>query len=568
MRKITFLLLVTLVLLSAACLGEGVKNAEMTLDTKLSEVTGGLNSTELTAADFMEMYTRGDDFVLIDVRTKREFDEGYIPGAVHIPYTELDTRIDELGLSKDQKIVLYCEAGVRSKKGANALLNREFTNILDVTDGIRGWKALGGEILVPGAVPTQPPSDSGAELSGVLVSAKELLKNLESYKIIFLSPDNQYEDGHIEGALHIDPLIDLVDPSGAVPHIVLKKGDFERLMSDLGISRGDDLVLYDAQRDHKYAARFFWVLKYYGHENAAILDGGLPTWKDGGGKLSTTHPQTQPTEYLVGEIQSDLIATFDYVNQNLDNSDVQLVEATTKEEYEEEGHIPGAVLIEPEATLNSDGTIKNEAELLSLYTSKGVTKDKEIITYCHTGHRGATIWFELKYLLNYPKVRLFDGSLEEWNTRGMPLEKGAEASTTTTSTITTTTVWIPLPTEAPVTEQSFLSVEPIMIFETLDSPIILQMDHWDAVKIEDAYIYITGDFDGCSGEVWWYFNIYRDTAEGGVWEGKTQSYDLYQIHSNQDISPQIHEVSDALDDYTIVVKKWDVQEGLTIEISP
>jgi hypothetical protein len=141
-------------------------------------------------------------------------------------------------------------------------------------------------------------------------------------------------------------------------------------------------------------------------------------------------------------------------------------------------------------------------------------------------------------------------------------------ATSTTSTITTTTVWIPQPTEVPVTEQSFLSVEPIRIIETLDSPIIVQMDHWDAVKIEDAYIYITGDFDGCSGEVWWYFNIYRDTPEGGVWEGKTQSYDLYQIHSNQDISPQIHEVSDALNDYTIVVKKWDVQEGLTIEISP
>ncbi len=94
------------------------------------------------------------------------------------------------------------------------------------------------------------------------------------------------------------------------------------------------------------------------------------------------------------------------------------------------------------------------------------------------------------------------------------------------------------------------------------------MDHWDAVKIEDAYLYITGDFDGCSGEVWWYFNIYHDTVEGGVWEGNTKSYDVYKVHSNQDISPQIHEVSDALDDYTIVVKKWDVQEGLTIEISP
>jgi rhodanese-related sulfurtransferase len=319
MRKIELLLLVVFVIFSAACLGEGVKNAEMTLDTKVAEVTGTLNSTEVLAAEFMEMYNRGDDFVLIDVRTKREFDDGYIPGAVHIPYTELDTRIDELGLSKDQKIVLYCEAGVRSKKGANALLNREFTNIIDVTDGIRGWKALGGELKIP--------------------------------------------------------------------------------------------------------------------------------------SIETPTPKTpQPTPITPTTIQG---------------SEIPITTTT---------------MIKPVTT-------------------------------------------------------------------------------------TSTTIGAPQSTGAPITEQSYLSVEPIRIIETLDSPITVQMDHWDAVKIEDSYIYITGDFDGCSGEIWWYFNIYHDTPAGGVWEGKTKSYDLYKVHSNQDISPQIHEVSDALDMYTIVVKKWDVQEGLTLEIS-
>jgi rhodanese-related sulfurtransferase len=312
-RGIKLLLLVSFLLLIAGCLGEGAKKAEMTLDTKVSEVTGDLDTTEITASEFMDMYNTGGDFVLLDVRTEKEYDSGYIPGAVHIHYTELDHRIGELNLSKDDKIVVYCEAGVRSKKGANALQNEGFKNIVDITDGIRGWKSIGGDVVLPAA-------------------------------------------------------------------------------------------------------------------------------------------ESEP--------------------------EITEVTATT--------------------TSSSSTTVKQ---------------------------------------------------------------------TTSTLMPTTTTVMAPQPTEAPVAQKKYLEVEPLIVIETLKGPTKVQIDHRDSVKIEDAYIYITGDFDGCSGEVWWFFNIYRDTPEGGVWEGKTQSYDVYQVHSNQDISSEIHEVSDALDDYTIIVEKWDVQEGLTIEIS-
>jgi rhodanese-related sulfurtransferase len=316
LRGIKLLLLFGLLLFSVGCLGEGAKKAEMALDAKVAEATGNLDTTEITASEFLEMYNEGGDFVLLDVRTKREFDSGYIPGAVHIHYTELDERIDELNLAKNAKIVVYCEAGVRSKKGANALLGEGYTNIIDVSDGIRGWKAIGGDIIVPA------------------------------------------------------------------------------------------------------------------------------------------------TEALPG----------------------------------------------------------------------GETETKTVTTTSST----STI---------------------------------VKTPASTIMTATTSTAWAPQPTDAPVVQPKYLDVEPFMVIERLEGPTKVQMDHWDSIKIEDAYIYITGDFDGCSGEVWWFFNIYRDTPEGGVWEGKTQSYDIYQVHSNQDISAQIHEVSDALDDYTIVVKKWDVQEGLTIELS-
>ena len=564
MKRFAPLLLIIVLMLSAACIGEGVKNAEMTLDTKVSEVTGSLNTTEITAADFLDLYKEGnEDYVLIDVRTQREFDEGYIPGAIHIPYIEIDTRINELNLSKDQKIVLYCEAGVRSKKGANALLDLGYTNIVDVTDGMRGWRELDGEIKVPGVEPK--PVTWG------LISAGELTENVGLYTILFIGTANQYANGHIPVAVHIDPLTELVDPDGVVEHMALNRDDFEALMSEKRINIGDALVVYDAQNDLKYASRMYWILKRYGHENVAVLDGGLSAWKSVGGELSTTSPpEITPAEYVSSGGSDDIVATLSYVNKSLGDPGVVLVEATTREEYENDGHIPGAVLVDPEETLNADGTVKDTGELQRLYDTQGVTRDKEIITYCHTGHRGATIWFELKYLLNYSRVKVFDGSLEEWNARGMPLEYGTPTTVATTSTTTlsttTTTEWTTTTTMAQTAKPRYLGVKPKLVLDDFDGVEKIHMKMWDSIKIGDSYIYITGDFNGCIGLVWWTFNMYHDTPEGGVWEGKI-TFTNYEVSSNQDITDKIHFVSDAFDDYNIVVTRWSEAEGLDIEIS-
>lgn len=79
------------------------------------------------------------------------------------------------------------------------------------------------------------------------------------------------------------------------------------------------------------------------------------------------------------------------------------------------GHIPGAVHLEHTVTLNEDGTFKSAAELQAIYSSHGITPDKEVIPYCAIGARSASIWFVLKYLLGYPNVRNYDGSWNEWS---------------------------------------------------------------------------------------------------------------------------------------------------------
>jgi len=88
------------------------------------------------------------------------------------------------------------------------------------------------------------------------------------------------------------------------------------------------------------------------------------------------------------------------------------------------GHIPGAQNIPWAQAVNEDGTFKSAAELVKLYESRGVTKDKDVIAYCRIAERSSHSWFVLKYLLGYPKVRNYDGSWTEWgNMVGVPIEK-------------------------------------------------------------------------------------------------------------------------------------------------
>ncbi|MFQ6137187.1 MAG: rhodanese-like domain-containing protein [Candidatus Hydrothermarchaeales archaeon] len=101
-----------------------------------------------------------DDFILLDVRTPMEFEEGYIEGAILIPYMELERRHLELKAPKDKEIVVYCKAGVRSKKGAKKLVELGYTNVKNMDAGTDGWAAAGGEFVKPTTTPqhtTMPP---------------------------------------------------------------------------------------------------------------------------------------------------------------------------------------------------------------------------------------------------------------------------------------------------------------------------------------------------------------------------------------------------------------------------
>lgn len=246
-------------------------------------------------------------------------------------------------------------------------------------------------------------------------------------------PSANYELGHIPGAVLIDWKSDINDP---IRRNLLTRAAYESLLQRIGVNKDTVLVLY-GDFSNWFAAFAFWVFKYYGYGEVVLLDGGRKKWLEEDRPVTKDIPNIPKGNYIAGELDSSLRAYLNYIKATLGSKvlvDVRSPKEFTGEllappEYPTEhaqrgGHIPGAVNVPWAHAVNEDGTFKSAKELQNLYESKGVTKDKEIISYCRIGERSSHTWFVLKYLLGYPNVKNYDGSWTEWgNLIDNPIER-------------------------------------------------------------------------------------------------------------------------------------------------
>jgi len=209
-------------------------------------------------------------------------------------------------------------------------------------------------------------------------------------------------------------------------------------MSRAGITNDTIVVLY-GDMDNWFAAYAFWLLKYYGHEDARLMNGGRKKWLAEGRPLTEEVPSYPATNYRVQSPAANLRALRDAVARHIGQEGAALVDVRSPDEYsgkllapanlpqegaQRGGHIPGAVNIPWGRAVNLDGTFKSADELRELYTSHGITPDKDVIAYCRIGERSSHTWFVLKYLLGYPHVRNYDGSWTEWGSAiGVPIAR-------------------------------------------------------------------------------------------------------------------------------------------------
>ncbi|MDH3207045.1 MAG: sulfurtransferase [Gemmatimonadota bacterium] len=228
-----------------------------------------------------------------------------------------------------------------------------------------------------------------------------------------------YGEGHLPGATFLS-MGRLSNPDEPIQNQIATGDQVSSALSSLGIERGQTVVLHDRQNNLQ-AARAYWVLKYYQHPDVRVYNGGVRKWTADGGALTTDAPEVAASTYPAGPADEAIRTTWSYVVEHTDDPATLMCDVRSPDEHlgrdvraARGGHIPGSINLEWTVAVQADGTFKSAQDLSALYTSAGFTPDKQIITYCQSGVRGAHTWFVLSELLGYPNVRNYDGSWTEY----------------------------------------------------------------------------------------------------------------------------------------------------------
>lgn len=207
-----------------------------------------------------------------------------------------------------------------------------------------------------------------------------------------------YAAGHIPGAVYFDLDRDLSRPArgDGGRHPLPPVAEVVTLFGRAGIGGGVKVVCYDAQKG-MIAARLWWMLRYLGHQEAALLDGGFDAWRAAGLPISTAPANPVPRTF-VPRMQPDMIATrADVRALSADRTNAgagTLIDARAPERYRGEtepldpvaGHIPGAVNVPWEAHVDSSGRFRTPAEIAELYA--GIGDGAETVVHCGSGVSG------------------------------------------------------------------------------------------------------------------------------------------------------------------------------------
>jgi thiosulfate/3-mercaptopyruvate sulfurtransferase len=249
------------------------------------------------------------------------------------------------------------------------------------------------------------------------------------------NPTSNYDLGHIPGAFLFDWKKDLNDSSY---RDIISKKKCEDLLRGAGVNNDTLLVLYGDYKNW-FATFAFWVFKYYGLRDIGIMNGGRKKWFQEDRPLSMEIPSYPPGNFKASSPDNSIRVYMSYLKKRAHSKNKLLVDVRSEDEFtgkllapaeypsehaQRGGHIPGSVNIPWNQVVNEDGTFKSADEIKGIYDSKGVTPEKEVITYCRIGERSSHTWFVLKYLLGYPNVKIYDGSWTEWgNIIRNPVEK-------------------------------------------------------------------------------------------------------------------------------------------------
>ena len=230
----------------------------------------------------------------------------------------------------------------------------------------------------------------------------------------------EYRAAHIPGAVFFD-IDELSDEKSPLPHMLPPAPKFASHMRRLGLGDGNFIVVYDGAGVYS-APRAWWMLRAMGHEEVAVLDGGLPKWKREGRRIEDLVPQPHP-RHFTPRPNNALLRGFDQVMRNLSTARELIVDQRSASRFagsEAEprpgvrpGHIPGSINVPYSELTNEEGTLKSREELLRVFSGHGVDPMRPAVTSCGSGITAAIGLLAL-HVAGARDIALYDGSWAEW----------------------------------------------------------------------------------------------------------------------------------------------------------
>ena len=246
-------------------------------------------------------------------------------------------------------------------------------------------------------------------------------------RIIDCATIEAYRRAHIPGAVHLPVhyyIKEAGEREGGAGMFVMPPDEFAQLMGSLGVDSETTVVTYD-DNNALVAARLWWVLNYYGHTKAKVLNGGWHRWLSEA-RPATFHATRPEAKTFAVQLVAALHASVDDVLAEHDSRACTILDVRSEEEWdgtnargnEHVGHVPGAKHLEWTRLVEQSHTRRflPAEEMQALLSEAGVTPNARAITYCQGGIRAAHTAFALA-LLGYEDVRVYDGSMYEWANR-------------------------------------------------------------------------------------------------------------------------------------------------------
>ncbi len=261
------------------------------------------------------------------------------------------------------------------------------------------------------------------ERNKVLIEADELLRKLDNENIRIYDAsivDDMYRQGHIPGAAFFNHE-KFSDPNGRYELTLSPEDKLAEQIGNAGISNDSEVIVY-ACGMLPYAIRAWWVLRYAGHDNVRVLNGGLSAWKNAGGTIEQEARQYEPSAFQ-GQFRTSAFASKEEILTSMEDGNVAIVDVLPLESYEA-SHIPGSIclpcmdLMQGDFKQGFDYLLPNDVLALRL---KEMSKYDRIITYCGGGI-AAAVNAMAHVMTGHDNVAVYDGSLYEWLGEGLPVE--------------------------------------------------------------------------------------------------------------------------------------------------